>query len=165
MNAIWTPGKSNNLRRDKNVPIANVIHIAEGTFAGTVSWFQDPRSPALAHFVVGKRENECVQMARFQDACVHAGWNKGIWKLHNGISPNFRTIGIENAGFTGEKFTDWQYRCNAWIISVSAKRFSFPINEDTVIGHYQLDQVNRKNCPGTGIDFQRLIKMAREWKD
>ena len=162
MNAIWIPGRTNNLRAGKNKPEAVVIHVAEGTFSGTISWFQNPKVTALTHFVVGKRENEVVQMARFIDACVHAGWNKGIWSLHNGISPNFRTVGIENAGFTGEPFTDWQYRCNAWIISVAAARFKFPINADTVIGHYQLDQVNRKNCPGSGVDFSRLIEMARK---
>lgn len=152
------------MRAGRNKPAAVVVHVAEGTYQGTISWFKDPKSPALTHFVVGKNEGECVQMARFNDACVHAGWNKGIWKLHDGTSPNFRTVGIENAGKTGDVLTDWQYRCNAWIISETARRFGFPINEDTVIGHYQLDQVNRKNCPGKGVDFKRLIEMAKAQK-
>lgn len=162
--APFIQGNVKNLRAGKNVPVAVVPHIAEGTFKGTIAWFQNPTCQALTHFVVGKKENEVVQMARFTDACIHAGWNRGIWKLHNGVSPNFRTVGIENAGFTGDTLTDWQYRCNAWIISVVAKRFNFPINENTVIGHYQMDQVNRKNCPGTGVDFAKLIAMAKEVK-
>lgn len=162
VNAPFTPAHPNGYRTNMNKPIACVVHVAEGTFEGTVAWFKDKRAKCATHFVVGKNENECVQMVKYADAAIHCGWNKGTWELYRGTSPNFLTIGIENAGKTGEPFTDWQYRCNAWIISEVMKKFKIEPSPLTIVGHCDMDTVNRKNCPGTGVDMAKLIEMVKE---
>ena len=162
MIAKFTSAHKNGYRANLNSPVAVVVHVAEGTYAGTIAWFQDPRAKVSTHFVVGKLENQVLQMVRYADAAIHAGWNKGIWPGYKGVSPNLCTIGIENAGRTGEPFTNWQYECNAWIISEVAKKFKFDPSPLSILGHCDMDQVNRKNCPGTGVDMTKLIEMAKE---
>lgn len=162
MNAPFTSAHRNGYSVGMNNPRIVVVHIAEGYYAGTISWFKNPLARAATHFVVGKEENQCVQMVKYADAAIHAGWNKGTWPNYTGISPNFISVGIENAGFTGDELTDWQYRCNAWIIAEVAKRYKFEPTPLTVLPHSALNQVSRKNCPGKGVDMGRLIEMAKE---
>jgi hypothetical protein len=58
--ATWRPAYSGNYSggfdRENDVNICRlVVHVAQGTVAGTVSWFQDPRANVPAHYVVGDR--------------------------------------------------------------------------------------------------------------
>src|SRR4051812_28530968 len=84
-------------------PEAIVIHVMDGTLAGTDSWFNDPRSRVSAHYGVGKA-GQVHQYVKEIDAAHHAGVvNAPCWPLikrgHSGsgfINPNFYTIGVEH---------------------------------------------------------------------
>lgn len=49
-----------------------VIHVAEGTYQGTISWFQNPNADACAHYVVSKTD-DITAIVRDEDIAWHAG--------------------------------------------------------------------------------------------
>jgi N-acetyl-anhydromuramyl-L-alanine amidase AmpD len=119
-----------------------VIHVAEGSFAGTVAWLQNPRAHASANFVVG-REGEVQQLVPLHDIA----WHAGNWAY------NLRSVGIENVGFTDDPagFTTREYRAAARIAAVVARRSVIPIDRHHIIGHYQVPNPNDP-LQGGGID-------------
>lgn len=176
-NAVWSGAHKDNFATGRMglKPKAVVIHIAQGSYAGTLAWFQAgldsrqaqraPRTPSSSHFVVS-RKGHCSQCVLFGDTAFHAVWNQGLWKLRKaGIRPNWVTVGIENEGNSGDGLTEAQMELNAWLIAVSASRYKFEINTDTVIPHSAIDQVNRSRCPGPNINFGDLITLAKIERD
>ncbi len=151
--------------RDTYTPIAIVIHIMEGTLLGTDSWFQNPKSQVSAHFGVGKT-GEIHQYVLQTDSAWHAGRvNNPSWRLIKSnpvdqkyINPNFYTIGIEHEGNEDSTWTDAMYQSSSELIAGISKRWNIPIDRDHIIGHHEIYSL--KTCPGTKVDFDKLIQMA-----
>ncbi len=181
-NAVWVGAHADNFATGRygfNVQ-AVVVHIAEGSYEGTIGWFAQGLAARQAAFnkqakpgqkplkasvssanFVASRKGKCAQCVKFGDTAYHAGWNKGIWTLRRSwVNPNWVTVGIENEGRTGDGLSEEQYEINAWIIAVTSARYKFEINLDTVVPHSVMDQVNRRNCPGANVDFNRLVAQA-----
>lgn len=162
MEIKWKPVTNYSQGRFGFRPEAVVIHIAEGWLAGGYSWFNNPTSQVSSHFMIGKN-GEIWQFVSEDDTAWHAGGvaNASWSKLKPGINPNLYTIGIENEGFTGEQFTEEMYAANAYLIAKMAQKYNIPINRTTVIGHYEINSSSRPNCPGPGIDFNKLIELSK----
>lgn len=90
-------------------PMGMVVHIAEGSFQGTIAWQRNPVADVSSYFVVSQA-GEIVQML---DLDVMA------WTQANG---NPAWIGVENEGFATGQFTPAQTSANAhifaWLITV-----------------------------------------------
>jgi N-acetyl-anhydromuramyl-L-alanine amidase AmpD len=147
-------------------PEAIVIHIAEGTLQGGYAWFNNPTSQASSHYMVGKR-GEIWQFVKDENTAWHAGGiNKPSWNLLKpGVNPNLYTIGIENEGFTGEPWTENMYRSCAELIFNLSVKYSIPVDRDHIIGHYQINSVSRINCPGNGVDLNKLINLVKNYSE
>ena len=119
-----------------------VIHVSEGTFAGTVAWLRDPHAHSSANFVVG-RDGKVQQLVPLHDIA----WHAGNWAY------NVRSIGIENEGVTDDPagFTTRQYRAAARIAAVVARRALIPIDRRHIIGHSEVPDPNDP-LQGGGID-------------
>jgi len=147
-----TPGRSG------QIPRAIVLHIMEGTLEGAASWFNNPNSSASAHYGIGKDG----RIWQFVDE-NNAAWANGqvrnaTWRLLiPDVNPNLYTISIEHEGKTGEPWTEAMYQADLALIRDIAARWKIPLDRDHIIGHYQLDAVNRQRCPGTGLPWDRLI--------
>lgn len=65
------------------------------------------------------------------------------------VNANERTlVAIENVGFEpGSPLTAAQVRTCAAIVRYYHAKAGVPVNRETVIGHYQLNSVDRPNCP------------------
>src|SRR5215216_4141316 len=106
--AVWRQAAScnyTNSSRETSCSINKiVIHVAEGSYSGTVSWFENCAAQASAHFVVS-REGRVAQCVRDEDIAWHAGW----WDT------NTHSIGIEHAGYIDnlEWFTQSMYHASA----------------------------------------------------
>ena len=61
-----------------------IIHVSEGSFAGTVAWLRDPRAHSSANFVVD-RNGRVQQLVPLHDIA----WHAGNWAY------NVRSVGIE----------------------------------------------------------------------
>ena len=98
---------------------AVVIHIMQGTLAGTTQWFKvspNHRPPVYAssHCGIGKT-GEIHDYVSPGDTSYHAGRvNKPIWPnlkryaWGRAINPNYYTYGIENEGYRGDRWTEKQ---------------------------------------------------------
>lgn len=85
-------------------PKGMVVHIAEGSYWGTIGWQQNPVADVSSYFVTS-RAGDIAQML---DLDLMA------WTQANG---NPTWIGVENEGFHTEAFTDAQVTANARIFA------------------------------------------------
>jgi N-acetyl-anhydromuramyl-L-alanine amidase AmpD len=86
--AIWDPAASCNYGAGRSSAITHVAeHIAQGSYAGTISWFKNCSASVSAHFVVRSSDGQVTQMVRESDTAWHVA-------SHNSYS-----IGIEHEGY------------------------------------------------------------------
>ena len=139
-----------------------VVHVAEGSFAGTVAWFRNPRARVSAHYVVSRR-GEVTRMLPH----TRAGWHAG-----NG-AVNLRSIGIEHEGFTWTPWTltDAEYRASARVVATIMRRYVLPIDRRHVIGHNEVpDAYGRRvggfahhKDPGPYWNWGRYLSYVRSY--
>lgn len=133
-----------------------VNHIMVGSVAGTISWFRNPASKVSSNWGIGKDG----RIYLFADPRLHSAWTNGVllkpdmsnplvqrWAAQ-GINPNTETDSIEHEGADGDIFTDAQIAANNRLTAWSAYSFGFAVSRDTILGHYQIDSVNKAFCPG-----------------
>jgi hypothetical protein len=134
-----------------------VLHIAQGTFDGTIAWCQNPKSYVSAHFVVGK-VGQCVQLV---DTDVTA------WSQRAG---NGRWLSIEFEGYSGETLTAAQLTVAAEILARAHRIYGVPLQlANSPLGeglgwHGMGGKAwgNHPDCPGAPIVAQRgrIIELA-----
>lgn len=79
------------------------------------------------------------------------------------VNANQRTVvAIENVGYEpGSSITAAQEAANARIIAHYHAKAGIPVSRQTVVGHYQINAVNRPNCPGVNKALiDRIVAMA-----
>lgn len=142
----------------------SVVHITGNsrlpTAEGETSWrLNDPDNQNSATFFVN-RDGSIVQA--LGNPLRMAPWSNGDTNqpdmtnariaacIKAGVNPNMRTIvSIECVGYEpGYSITTAQKKACAAIIAYYHKQAGVPVNRETVIGHYQINSVNRPNCPG-----------------
>jgi len=129
-----------------------VIHIAQGSYSGTIDWFQDPRANVSAHYVIG-RKGKITQ-------CVHnddIAWHAGNWRF------NRRSIGIEHAGYGSQRWTDHMYHSSAKLAAYLCRRFNIPVWRRYIRGHRWVPGVATR-CPGRRFDKHRYLRLVRRYK-
>jgi len=127
-----------------------VIHTVEGSEAGCISWFQNPRSKVSAHYVVG-HGGRITQMVADGDIAWHAGnWNM-----------NTRAIGIENEGYAWRNtWTGAQYDALARLVAHLCDRYGIPVDRSHVIGHVEVPGATHTD-PGPHFDWSRFMSDVR----
>ncbi|MEV0196040.1 N-acetylmuramoyl-L-alanine amidase [Nonomuraea sp. NPDC050691] len=132
--AVWAAAHSSNYavssRPTSDAIDRIVIHVAQGTYAGTIDWFQTgPRpNPTSAHYVVRSSDGAITQMVREKDRAFHAG------------DYNRRSVGIEHEGWVEQAswFTDAMYRSSAALTRNIADRYGIPKDRTHIIGHTEI---------------------------
>jgi len=84
-----------------------VVHTTEGSYAGTISWFNNPSAKVSAHYVVRSSDGQVTQMVREKDKAWHV-------LNHNGY-----TIGIEHEGYVAQGntwYTTAMYKSSAALV-------------------------------------------------
>ncbi|MGZ3813603.1 MAG: N-acetylmuramoyl-L-alanine amidase [Mucilaginibacter sp.] len=164
METTFVPSPNFTSGRKDYTPIAIVIHIMEGTLEGTDSWFKSPKSVVSAHYGIGIN-GEVHQYVHETDSAWHAGRvNAPSWPLIKSagvgsyINPNYYTIGIEHEGDENTIWSDATYNSSSAMIREIAERWNIPIDRNHIIGHHEIYSI--KACPGSKVDFNRLISMA-----
>jgi hypothetical protein len=138
--ALWRPAAScnyTNSNRETSYDVRKiVIHVAEGSYSGTISWFENCAAQASAHYVVSSK-GRIAQCVRDEDIAWHAGW----WDT------NTHSIGIEHAGYIDnpEWLTRSMYHASARLSAWCCKKYKIPIDSKHIIGHYQVP-----GCSGSG---------------
>ena len=146
--------------RAGHYPQGIVIHITENdTLSGLDTWFRDNPGGASAHYGIG-RDGTVHQYVKEENVAWHAILGtSATWRLTKpGTSPSYYTIGIEHVGRGHEPWENLKYEASAALIKEICDRWDIPIDRDHIIRH---GQVSDTHCPGTQVDMERLVAMAR----
>lgn len=135
-----------------------VLHIAEGTFEGTIAWQKNPAAQVSSHFVVDVDGT----IAQVVDVDVTA-WTQ--------ILGNGHWLSVENAGHTPHALTDAQVEANAQLLARCHREFGVPLQIATSpdgrgLGHHSMGAESGVNwghsdCPGPNIIAQKPAILAR----
>ncbi len=160
MNINFTNARNFTKGRQGYKPVMIVNHIMAGYFLGTRSWFDNPNSKTSAHFGISKK-GEIDQYVKVEDTAWHANPARNpTIKLPypTTVNPNLYTIGIEWEGFPGDVPTEEQYQAGLWLHKELLKLVPQKPLRELIVGHYQINSVNRSDCPGKGFPWERLYK-------
>ncbi|MFI7674565.1 N-acetylmuramoyl-L-alanine amidase [Actinophytocola sp. NPDC049390] len=128
-NSRWIAAHPNNYSPGRSSAInLIVVHVTQGSYAGTISWFQNPSSGVSTHYVVRSSDGEITQMVRDGDTAYHVR------------NANSRALGIEHEGFVDNPswFTDSMYRSSAALTKWLCERHGLPKTRQYVQGHNQI---------------------------
>ncbi|MGW3988758.1 N-acetylmuramoyl-L-alanine amidase [Streptomyces sp. NPDC004830] len=155
--AAWHPASRSNYtpaNRPRAHPLKYVvIHVAQTTYAGTLSVFRDPRERVSAHYVVRSSDGRVAQCVRESDIA----WHAGNWDY------NTRSIGIEHEGWVDRPgcFTDVMYERSARLTAAICGRYGIPRNRAHIIGHHEVPGSDHTD-PGRHWDWRRYLRLVRD---
>jgi N-acetylmuramoyl-L-alanine amidase len=145
--------------REHNKILGICDHITAGTASSALHWFNNRQSQSSCHYLVCKN-GDIIQLVEDYDTAWCQGIiNKPTSKLYqdmNRMNPNAYLIGIEHEGTDGA-LTPAQYESTLWLHKHLIKKHSIPISRYNIIGHYELDSVNRAGCPGKKFPWTILM--------
>ncbi len=151
--ATWYGNNGRNYSNRERGPAAIdkiVVHVAQGTYSGTLGWFRNPdNTGSSAHYTVSKY-GAVGQSVRDEDIAWHAGW----WKT------NRRSIGVEHAGYVGDPswFTKEMYNASAKLSAWLSRKYGVPVDRRHIIGHHEVP-----GCPGAGGGVGCHTDPGRYW--
>ncbi|OQP44190.1 hypothetical protein A4D02_35680 [Niastella koreensis] len=106
--ALWDQASTSNFTVGRGSAITNVvIHTCEGSYAGTISWFNNASAQVSAHYVIRSSDGQITQMVLEKDRAWHV------------LSANDYTIGIEHEGYVASGntwYTNAMYTSSAALV-------------------------------------------------
>ncbi len=157
-----------------------VMHIAQGGYDAAVTWLSDAQmNPnSSAHFVIAK-DGRIAQLVSVNDSAWAngLGWQNNQWvnpsghpvnpswqDIVPGVNPNWYTISVEHEGLYTDQWTPEMYATNNRLLQWLALQFGpidasslFPfVAHRNLIGHYEIDPVDRANCPGPNVNYVKI---------
>lgn len=151
-------------------PEAIVIHLMDGSLAGTDEWFNtepwkrpEPKSASASHYGIGK-DGTVHQYVYDQHRAYHAGNvvepTAQLVIDKKGINPNLWTIGIEHEGRMTDEgpWPDAQLAASAQLLAELSVNWHIPLDRTHIFGHHEV--YAPKPCPGPGVDLDKLILAA-----
>lgn len=132
-----------------------VLHTTEGSYAGAISWFQNPASSVSAHFVVRRSDGEVTQMVKLDKKAWHACNN------------NNDTIGIEQEGFANSP-TQWTPQlldASARLTATLVNRHSIPIDRTHIVGHGEIQPAScaTRTDPGPYFPWDAFMAKVHQY--
>lgn len=145
-----------------------VLHIAEGTYRGTISWQMNPDQrygdgttvTTSSSWIVGRNTGEWAQMT---DS------DRIAWCQRGGSRDR---SSIELAGYAPDGMTPWQIEACAQILAWEHRTYGVPLavaddpSEDG-LGHHSMDREwlgeewGHDSCPGSGVIADKAAVVAR----
>ncbi|MEU9510067.1 N-acetylmuramoyl-L-alanine amidase, partial [Micromonospora sp. NPDC048170] len=148
--ARWISAYGGNYAAGRSSRITTVVvHVTQGSYAGTVSWFQNPSAGVSAHYVVKSSNGEITQMVREGDTAYHAR------------SANPYSVGIEHEGYVDNPawFTDAMYRSSAALTRYLCDKYGLPKNRTAIRGHHEMPG-NDHTDPGPNWNWNYYISLV-----
>jgi N-acetylmuramoyl-L-alanine amidase-like protein/transglycosylase-like protein with SLT domain len=160
--ALFAPANSGNYNvsnRESTSPINYVvIHMTQGSYAGTINWFQNPASNVSSHYVIRSSDGQITQMVLEKDIAFHAG----------NFTYNTQSIGIEHEGFVDNPswFTDPMYRASAALTRNVCLKYGIPMTRSRIIGHSEVPGATHTD-PGPNWNwtfYMQLVTQSSPWE-
>jgi N-acetylmuramoyl-L-alanine amidase len=151
--AHWSNYTSSHRERSYNINRV-IIHVAQGSYAGTINWFQDRRADVSAHYVVSRKGgiSQCVRNKAI-------AWHAGNWRY------NCHSIGIEHAGYVSDpdSFTRKMYRASARLTAWCCKKHHISLDRRHIIGHYQVPGSDHTD-PGRYWNWSKYMRFVKYYR-
>ena len=125
-----------------------VVHTMQGSYEGSISWFQNPSAEVSAHFCMRSSDGEITQMVHLADRAWHVG------------SQNSWSVGIEHEGFVDDAswYTFAMYSRSAELARWLADHFGLPLDREHILGHVELpDQTHTDPGPNWNWDLYMAL--------
>ncbi|MGW5666941.1 N-acetylmuramoyl-L-alanine amidase [Micromonospora sp. NPDC003776] len=154
--AAWAPASTSNYtvaNRPASHPIRYVvIHVTQGSYAGSISWFQNPAAQVSAHYTFRSSDGAVTQSVREKDIA----WHAGNWTY------NTQSIGIEHEGYVDDPawFTDAMYRASAALTRTLADRYGIPKDRQHIIGHVEVPGATHTD-PGPNWNWTYYMQLVQ----
>lgn len=165
-NAVKRPLANHNYWDGHQPRKAVVLHIAEGPLSAIYPTFNDPNTQASTHFAIGK-DGTVEQYVSINDSAWGNGdINNPSWSGLTGDNPNLYTISIEHEGDYHDNWTTAMLNSQVALLQWIAQKLTTAngpfiyVPHQTLIGHYEIDSVNRINCPGPNVNYTLLANLA-----
>ncbi|GAA5020750.1 N-acetylmuramoyl-L-alanine amidase [Streptomyces siamensis] len=149
--ALWAPAYSGNYSAGRGAAITTVvIHVTEGSYAGAISWFQNPAAEVSAHYVIRSSDGQVTQTVRESDTAWHAR------------SANPYSVGVEHEGYVSDPswFTDTLYRSSAALTRYLTAKYAIPRDRSHIVGHSEVPG-NDHTDPGPHWDWAYYMSLVR----
>lgn len=136
-----------------------VIHDTETSYAGTISWFQNPTSYVSTHYVLRSSDGQITQMV----ANHNVAWGSGNWHI------NAHAIQLEHEGYAisgASWYTESMYRASARLTRYLANMFGVPLDRAHIVGHDEISgltpqyQTAQHWDPGPFWDWQHYMELV-----
>ncbi|MGS2619007.1 N-acetylmuramoyl-L-alanine amidase [Micromonospora sp. LZ34] len=153
--AAWAPASTSNYTvasRPGSHPVRYVvIHITQGSYAGSISWFQNPAAKVSAHYTFRSSDGAVTQSVREKDIA----WHAGNWTY------NTQSIGIEHEGYVDNPawFTDAMYRASAALTRSLAAKYGIPRDRAHIIGHNEVPGATHTD-PGPNWNWTYYMQLV-----
>ncbi|MET8311023.1 N-acetylmuramoyl-L-alanine amidase [Micromonospora sp. NPDC005173] len=153
--AAWAPASTSNYTvasRPGSHPVTRiVIHMTQGSYAGAVSWFQNPAAQASAHYTFRSSHGAVTQSVREKDIA----WHAGNWTY------NTQSIGIEHEGYVDNPawFTDAMYRASATLTRSLATKYGIPKDRAHIIAHAEVPGATHTD-PGPNWNWTYYLQLV-----
>ncbi|MEU8012150.1 N-acetylmuramoyl-L-alanine amidase [Micromonospora parva] len=153
--AVWAPASTSNYTvasRPGSHPVTRiVIHTAQGSYSGTVGWFQNPAAQASAHYTFRSSDGAVTQSVREKDIA----WHAGNWTY------NTQSIGIEHEGYVDNPawLTDAMYRASAALTRSLATKYGIPKDRAHIIGHNEVPGATHTD-PGPNWNWTYYLQLV-----
>ncbi|MFD6280072.1 peptidoglycan-binding protein [Streptomyces sp. NPDC060209] len=148
--ALWVAANSANFATGRTATVDKVvIHVTQGSYAGTISWFQNATSKVSSHYVVRSSDGQVTQMVRDKDTAYHAK------------TANASSLGIEHEGFIDDPswFTDTMYRSSAALTKYLCDRYGIAKDRSHIIGHSEAPG-NDHTDPGANWNWTYYMQLV-----
>ncbi|MBH8606321.1 N-acetylmuramoyl-L-alanine amidase [Thermoactinomyces sp. CICC 10521] len=156
--ANWVAASSSNYTAANRVADGNsinyiIIHTTEGSYSGTINWFQNLQAQVSSHYVIRSSDGEITQMVQNKDIA----WHAGNWDY------NVHSIGIEHEGYVSDPswFTDAMYRASASLTRWLCDKYGIPKDRSHIIGHNQVPGSTHTD-PGSGWDWNYYMSLVNQ---
>jgi hypothetical protein len=134
-----------------------VIHIADGSYEGTISWQLNPSAEVSSHFTIS-RTGRIAQLVDTDDQ---------PWTQRAG---NAYWLSVENEGWTGQPLTPEQVHANGLLLARTHQVYGAPLQLATSptgwgLGHHSMGAESgydwgHSQCPGEPIKRQKPAILA-----
>lgn len=156
---------------------AVALHIAEGGYISSRNWLCNPKSKVSSHFIVSQR-GHITQMVSIHDTAFTNGLtplDDGCWLTPSeklivprwplitpGVNPNRQTVTIEHEGWYQQPWTAAMEAATSKLLRwIAGETNLVYVPHQTLIGHCDINHLDKCNCPGPHVDYQRLADLAQ----
>ncbi|MBI4820344.1 MAG: N-acetylmuramoyl-L-alanine amidase [Deltaproteobacteria bacterium] len=144
-----------------------VIHSCEGAYSGCASWLRSRESGVSAHYVVKEDGSEVSQLVDEERRAWHVAaryrsrLNDGVMSEKDGSPINDLSVGIENAGFAGQRlWPEAQITRTAELVRDITERWSIPRDRYHIVGHGRMQPENRID-PGPNWPWTQFLAQVQ----